>query len=81
VDELLEAWKHGEELLPVLPPLGSDHETVGTAVADLRAIYVALVNRGGPPKPPVEIFTPTIHGAIRAIGEVLDRTRTATLTV
>jgi hypothetical protein len=74
LDELLEAWKQGEQLLPSLPPLSSDHETVRLAVAELRAAYVTLVDREHLATALVETSEPTIQRATHAIREVSDRT-------
>jgi len=74
VDELLEAWKQGEQLLPTLPPLSTDHETVRAAVADLRATYVVLVDRDHPTNPHPTEPEEAVRRAMRAIKEVSNRT-------
>jgi hypothetical protein len=42
VQEILSTWRDAERLLDALPPAGSDHETVRSAVERLQASYQQL---------------------------------------
>lgn len=74
VDEVLEVWKEGEQLLPDLQPLSPDHETVRVCVSDLRAAYVSLVSRGQSSGDNVERSRLAIDRARRSIEDVARRT-------
>ena len=45
VEEALRVWRDGERLLEELPPLTTDHETVGLNVVALRETYQTLTSR------------------------------------
>jgi len=73
VEEVLDAWKEGEELLPGLPALSPDHESVKLAVNDLRSTYVNLVDRGYRSNDHVEASARRIENSLRIIREVAGR--------
>ena len=73
VEEVLDAWKEGEELLPDLPALSPDQETVKLAINDLRSTYLNLVDRGYRSNDHVEASAQRIENSLRAIREVAER--------